>query len=115
MATGTIKTGTAEIAYLTDVTSGVSTYGRVVKDPTTSTVRIFVIARSNSDMTMNTVLARIPEGFRPKQNEALYGSFVVGASSIASTYYAVVDTSGYVKQGLSGTLRAVFLTGEYAV
>lgn len=62
MATNKLKSGKAEIEYLTNVTSGVDTYGRVIKDPTTSTVRIFVVARSSSDMTGNTVLARIPEG-----------------------------------------------------
>ena len=114
MATGTIKTGTAQIAYLTDVTSGVSTYGKVVKDPTTSTVRIFVVARSSSDMTGQTVLARIPNGFRPKQNEAIYGIIAVGGTNV-STYYGIAYPNGEIKQSLSSSARACYFSGEYEI
>lgn len=104
----------ANIAYLTDVTSGVSTYGRVIKDPHTGTARIYVVARSNSDISTNTILALIPDGYRPKTVTAIYG-FIITSSNVNTSYYGTVETDGRVLQNLTTTARACFFCGEYEV
>ena len=114
MAAEKIQSGKVEIALLETVTTGVTCYGRVVKDPTTKTVRLYMVARSSSNITPTTVMAIVPEGFRPTGNEALYGTMMTSGNTIAA-YYAILKSDGTVTQSLGSAIREVAVSGEYPI
>lgn len=113
MATSKIKKTSGYVFLLGSGSSGVTSFGRGVYDPNTKTVRISVAARSPSDMTTSTILATIPEGYRPPGNISIYGTFSTGGGMAA--YYGTANTNGNITQSLGNSVREAFLYGEYSV
>lgn len=93
--------------------SGVTSYGTGVYDPNTSTVRLYLIARSTSNMGFSTVLATVPEAYRPSSTVTLYGAMCV--NSLPFAYTGRLYTTGNIVQDLSASAREVFLCGEYVI
>ena len=112
MATGKIQSGAASIVSLSNGASGVTQYGYILKDPTTKTCRIFVVARSSSNISTSTILAVVPSGYRPKANVSLFGA-VAAADGLMNAYFGTVKTDGSITQSAGSTIREVFFTGEY--
>lgn len=112
MATGSIKSGTSKIVSLESGASSVNHYGYVCKDPNTGTCRIWVVARSSSNISTTTVLAVVQSGYRPKTNVSLFGA-VAAADGLMNAFYGTLKTNGEITQGAGSTIREVFLTGEY--
>ena len=112
MATDKIQSGKASLISLLDGASGVTQFGYVCKDPTTKTCRIFVVARSSSNIATNTLLAVVPSEYRPKTNVSVFG-VVSTASGGINAYHGTVTADGGIYQAAGSTIREVFLTGEY--
>ena len=113
MAQSIIPQNTAISGALTSPTSGITTNGRWFYDPNSSTVRVYLYARSSSNITASMTLATIPSEYRPSSNWALFGFMTSGGSGVA--YSGRVDTNGNITQQLGSQCREVFLCGEYAI
>lgn len=113
MATSTIQQKTAITGALTSATSEVEVGGRWVYDPNTRTVRVYMYARSSSNITTSTVLANIPSGYRPSGNWGLYG--MIKTTEATWGYYGRIDANGNITQQLGSIVRDVCLFGEYPV
>lgn len=98
--------------YIDGADEGITSYGRWVYSKSDNTVRIYLIARSASDIGLSSVLGEIPEGYRPSDNIALYGSMTLSSGTTA-VYYGSVNSSGKIKQSLSTSAREILLVGEY--
>lgn len=115
MATGTIKHQAATITSISGTgASGVTTSGKIVYDPNTSTVRLYCIARSSNNIGTGTTLAIIPEGYRPSAEQDVY-CMMGFASGSPAAYYGVVKTNGVVNQSLTSSAREVLLVGEWKI
>lgn len=104
--------GSISIAALGNGSSGITHYGYVVKDVSTKSCRIFIVARSSSNISTTMVLATVPSGYRPAQNASLFGA-VAAADGLMNAFYGTVKTDGSITQGAGSTIREVFLIGEY--
>ena len=93
--------------------SGVTSFGTGIYDPNTSTVRIYLAARSASNIGFTTILATVPEAYRPSAVATLFGFFGVNSAPIA--YTGRLFTNGVILQDLSASAREVFLCGEYVI
>lgn len=94
--------------------TGVTKDGYFIYTPATTTVRVYGLATSSSDMNTNTVLATIPTGYRPKSNSSgvcwiglASGEYVPGA--------CIFRTTGEIVQVHTQNARKVLFIGEYAV
>lgn len=98
-----------------DITGAASTisemFGYYVYSPSDRMVRIYISARSSSNITTSTVLGVIPSGYRPSSNATLVGAMGTGTGMAA--YKGHVNTSGEIYQDIGNTLREIFLVGEY--
>ena len=103
---------TAQRTALLDGDAGITMFGAVVKDTNNNTARIYMVARSTSNITPSSILAVIPDGYRPAVNTALYG-FFYNSGGVSAVYYGTAGASGYITQALGSTIREVFLCGEY--
>ena len=93
--------------------SGVTTFGTGIYDPNNSTVRIYLIARSSSNMGFSTVLATVPDEYKPSADVNLYGAMKV--NDLPFCYTGKVTPYGNIFQLLSASTRDVFLCGEYVI
>ena len=114
--TGSVKSNIAIIEATTNGASGITQEGKVVKDPSTGTCRIYFRCQSDSNIGTGVVLGNIPDGFRPKENVSVYGIFKT--SSTSNPFYSFhgnVATTGAITQSAGSTIRDVFLVGEYFI
>jgi len=105
-------TQTAQRVELLAGDAGITMFGAVVKDTNSNTARLYMTARSTSNITPRSILAVIPEGYRPAESTSLYGFFYT-SSGVSAVYYGTAGSSGYITQALGSTIREVFLCGEY--
>ena len=111
-ATGAVDLSGTRIA-LGAGDASVTSNGFLFYDPASKSIRIYLSARSTSNITTNTVLATIPDGYRPSENTLLVGFFY--ASGVNAAYFGTAQTSGNIVQQLGNTIREVFLIGEYSI
>ena len=114
--TGAVSVKEAASATVFQLGAGASTvtsFSTGIYDPNNSTVRIYLVARSTSDMGFSTVLATVPEAYRPAQQVTLYGAMKV--NNLPFCYVGRVLANGDIVQDLSSTARDVFLCGEYVI
>ncbi len=105
---------TAIAFNLTAGESGITTFARGIYDPVSRTVRIYLSARSTSNITTAMALATIPEAYRPAETKTLLGCMVNNAN-LNAVYYGYANTDGTITQRLGNTIREVFLCGEYTI
>ena len=103
---------TAQRTTLLEGDAGITMFGAVVKDTNSNTARLYMVARSTSNITPSSILAVIPDGYRPAVNTSLYG-FFYNAGGVSAVYYGTAGSSGNITQALGSTIREVFLCGEY--
>lgn len=100
---------------IADGDAGVSHFGHGIYDPVSRTVRIYLDARSTSDIGVNTVLGVIPAQYRPASAVTSATSVCVLSNSVAGCYYAEIGSNGEIKQKFATTVREVMITGEYII
>ena len=98
-----------------DGAAGVSHFGHGIYDPVSRTVRIYLDARSTSDIGVNTVLGTIPAQYRPASTVTSATSVCILANSAVGCYYAEIGSTGEIKQKFATTVREVMITGEYVI
>lgn len=108
------STARSTVQGLSGAASGVTLKGTLTYDPVAKTVRIYLSARSGSDISTSTVLANIPAAYRPSSTVAMVGYFTL-SNNVSATYEALITTQGNVTQTLSSTVREVFIVGEYSI
>lgn len=92
---------------------GITGYSKIFKDPFTNTVRIYLTARSQTDIASGDTIAIIPENYRPTSgNVAGYGLLIVSAGT-NTPYQLIIGNDGTIKQTYSGTVRSVFMVTEF--
>ena len=94
--------------------SGITSMGIGIYDPNSSTVRIYLFARSTSNISGSTSIATIPEAYRPSVNTALYGMMST-PSTRGVAYYGRARANGDITQDLGNEVREVILVGEYPI
>lgn len=111
----TVNQPTAATRFLLGAgASGVTSLGVGYYDPNSHTVRIYLYARSNSNINTSTVLATIPSQYRPADNFALFGMFSTGSVRGVANY-GTARTNGNVTQVFSNEVREALLVGEYDI
>ena len=114
MATSTIKPSVrkAEITYVNAI--NVDNGGvRLVKDPNTQTVRAFGYFRKATNIPVNTVLFRVPEGFRPPFDYAI--PMYLKTDSATGAYFGKIAANGEISESFGATVREGFFAGEWEI
>lgn len=104
----------ATVQGLTGAASGITLNGTLTYDKVANTVRIYLSARSNSDITTSSALAFVPTEYKPKANARLV-CMVKTSSDYVAVYSALISTTGKITQDLSASAREVLVVGEYSL
>lgn len=113
MATSKIQHTEATVTTLDAGASGITAYSRLVYDPNTRTVRIFLSARSSSDIGLADALAVVPAAYRPSADVDFPG--YISRGTAAAAYRCIVKTDGRILQGYTGYAREAITCGEYQI
>lgn len=108
------STARSTVQGLSGAATGVTLKGTLTYDPVAKTVRIYLSARSGSDISTSTVLANIPAAYRPSSTVLMVGFFTL-SNGVSATYEALITSQGNVTQSLSSTVREAFIVGEYSI
>ena len=95
--------------------TGITVFGHGVYDPVSRAVRIYLNARSASDISTASTLAVIPDGYRPATNLNRVTSVIVNAGGQVFVYHSAISTAGVIRQELTSTAREVFIAYEYVI
>lgn len=94
---------------------GITVFGHGIFDPVSRAVRIYLDARSTSDISTASTLAVIPDGYRPTTNLNRVSSVIVNAAGSTFVYHSAIATTGVIRQELTATAREVFIAYEYVI
>ena len=94
---------------------GITAFGHGIFDPVNRAVRIYLVARSTSDIGTASTLAVIPDRYRPLTNLNRVTSVIVNAAGSTYVYHSAISTTGAIRQELTSTAREVFISYEYVI
>lgn len=106
---------TAVVFELDAGDAGITVFGHGVYDPVSRAVRIYLDARASSDITTGSVMAVIPDGYRPAYNLTRVSSIIVNSSGSVYVYHSTITPAGQIRQDLTSTAREVFIAYEYVI
>lgn len=118
MASGTIKKSTAVIVPITNPNPSYADWfmsGHLTFDPSTNTVRIFMVCQSSANVPMSQALGIIPEPYRPKETKTVYCNLRMNNNAMLQTYIGTVDTSGNIRQSGTNAMLSCLVVGEYSI
>lgn len=95
--------------------ASVTAFGHGVYDAVTGAVRLYLDARSTSDIATNTVLAVVPAEYRPTAVVNRATSVITNAAGSTFVYHCTIGTNGEIKQDLTSTAREIFMVYEYII
>lgn len=95
--------------------AGITVFGHGVYDPVSRAVRIYLNARSSSDISTASTLAIIPDGYRPTSNLSRVTAVIVNSSNYTFVYHCAISTAGVIRQELTSSAREVFIAYEYVI
>ena len=111
MATSTISANNATQTYI-EASNGITGGIRLWKDPNSKTVRAYGYFRRSTDITVNTDIFVVPDGYRPATEYAL-PCFLYTSGNAGVAFTASVYASGSVRQRLGATIREGIIVGEW--
>lgn len=115
MAVNKIKATSPEMFTLTPNSSLAVSGGSGIYFPDSGLVAIWGAAAHTSDIGTSTVLATVPQKYRPSGVRNISFRFTTGTNANATANNCNISSNGNITQGATGIGRAVDFWGVYQI